>query len=87
LNPEVKPGTLSEPISDNTVSTKGGYWLIQVSDKENNRKLEEGDRNSLMTKAFNDWVSSLWVDASGNVDDSYLTSDKKIWAAEQAAKG
>ena len=63
FSPEAQPGTWSQPVSDNTVSTKGGYWLIKVLDKADDRQLESNDRNYLMNKAFNDWVASLWVAA------------------------
>ena len=87
FNPEVKPGALSESIRDETVSTQGGYWLIKVVDRDNDRLIEANDRDYLIAKAFNEWVSSLWVAASGSVDDSYLDAARQAWAAEQAVKG
>ena len=87
FNPEVKSGALSDPIRDETASTKGGYWLIKVVDRENDRLLEAADRDSLKAKAFYEWVTSLWVVASGSVDDSYLDAARQAWAAEQAVKG
>jgi parvulin-like peptidyl-prolyl isomerase len=83
----IKTGTLSEPIRDDTVSTKGGYWLIRVVDRDKDRPLDQDDRNYLLNKAFYDWVSTLWVAASGNVDNSYLDAQKNAWAIEQAVKG
>ena len=77
--------TLSEPIRDDAVVTKGGYWLVKVVDKDDNKQISDDDRSLLKTKALNDWVSALWDDPENKVDD-YLDSDKKLEAVERAAK-
>jgi parvulin-like peptidyl-prolyl isomerase len=87
FNPEAEPGTWSEPIRDETVVTKGGYWLIEVLDKDDDRKLGGEDRDYLLTKAFNGWLSMLWLDPSTEVDDSYLDSEMKQWAIDRVLKG
>jgi parvulin-like peptidyl-prolyl isomerase len=87
FNPETKVGTWSEPIHDETAVTKGGYWLINVLDRDDDRQLEGDDRDFLMTKALNEWVVLLWVNAGDNVDDSYLDYEKKAWAIERVMKG
>jgi hypothetical protein len=84
FNPEVEIGVWSEVIRDDTVSTKGAYWLIKVLDKDEDRQLEHEDRDFLLNEAFTEWVSLLWVDPSTMVDDSYLDSEMKQWAIEQA---
>ncbi|MFC2066952.1 peptidylprolyl isomerase [Chloroflexota bacterium] len=80
-------GTLSEPIRDVELVTKGGYWLIKVLDKDDNRPIEADDRDLLKAKAFDEWVTLLWVDPNNNVDDSFLDDEKKAWAIEQAMRG
>ncbi|MFC1937321.1 peptidylprolyl isomerase [Chloroflexota bacterium] len=75
--------TLSEPIRDDTMTTKGGYWLIEVIGEEDDREIEESDRNMLKSEAFNDWVQSLWDE--GEVE-SYLNEAKKAYAVEQVTK-
>jgi len=87
FNPEVEPGTLSEPIRDETVTTKGGYWLIEVLDKDEDRQLDSEDRDYLLNKAFSEWVSLLWVELGDGVDYSYLDSEIQAWAIEQVLKG
>ncbi|MFH1169248.1 MAG: peptidylprolyl isomerase [Chloroflexota bacterium] len=79
-------GTLSEPIKDKLSPTKGGYWLVQVVEKDANREIAEGDRNVMNSTALNDWVTSLKNDPSNTVDDSYLTDERKAWAAQKALK-
>ena len=84
---DVELGTLSEPIRDETLVTKGGYWLIKVLEKDDNRPLEESDRDLLKTKAFDEWVASLWDDPNNKVDDSFLDDKRKAWAVEQVIRG
>jgi len=87
FNPEIELDTLSEPIRDEEITTRGGYWLIRVIDKEENRPIDDEDREMLMAKTFEEWVSSLWDDPENDVDGSYLDEEKKAWAIEQATKG
>jgi len=87
FNPDVEPGTLSEPVRDDTVITQGGHWLIQVVGKDDDRQIEASDRDFLIAKAFDEWASLLWVDPSNDVDNSYLDYERKMWAIEQVTKG
>ena len=87
FNPEVELGIWSEPIRDETVSTTGGYWLIKVMGKDDNRPLAEEDREHLLGEAFNEWVASLMADPFNVIDDSYLDSERRQWAIEQVMKG
>jgi foldase protein PrsA len=83
LNAE--PETLSQPIKDEAVTTKGGYWLVKVLEEEDNRQIEESDRDLLKAKVLDEWVSSLWDNPENKVE-SYLDDVKKAWAIEQAMK-
>ncbi|MDD4984844.1 MAG: peptidylprolyl isomerase [Dehalococcoidales bacterium] len=78
-----EPGALSEPIKDDTVVTKGGYWLIDVLGIEDGRQILEGDREFLKTMALDEWISSLWDDPA-NVVESYLDAEKIAWAIDRA---
>ncbi len=86
FNTDIELGTISEPIRDDTVGTKGGYWLVRVVDKDSNKQIEEQDRNSLKNQAFDDWVATLWELPNNEIDDSYLTDEKQTWAIEQVQK-
>jgi len=83
LNSEA--GTLSEPIKDEEIATKGGYWLIKVVDKDENREIEISDRDSLKSKALEEWISSLW-DNPANEVENYLDDEKRAWAIERVMK-
>ena len=78
---------LSEPIIDDTMYTKGGYWLVKVLEKDADRQLDDYDRDRLKSKALEEWVASLWDNPDNLIDDSFLDSEKKAWAMEKAKKG
>ncbi len=82
---ELEMETLSEPLKDENVLTKGGYWLVKILDKDDNRKLDDSDRELLKAKAFDEWISSLWDDPENKVE-SYLDAEKKAWAVERASR-
>ena len=82
---KLEPGTLSEPVKDEAIITRGGYWLLKVLDKADNRQIEEADRDLLKAKALSDWVSALW-DNPENIVESYLDDEKKAWAIERTLK-
>ena len=77
---------LSEPIRDEAAITEGGYWLLKVLDKDDNKKIEKSSRDLLKAKALNEWGSSLWDDPKYEIDDSYLDDEKKLWAVEKAIR-
>ena len=83
FDPAVKLETVSEPIRDDTAFTKGGYWLIKVQDKDDNRQIEDSDRELLKAEALSKWIEALENDPKNKVE-SYLDSEKIAWAVEKA---
>ncbi len=77
---------LSQPIRDDTVSTKGGYWLVKVTEVDNNRQIGDEDRNLLKADAFNKWVEALVNDPNNKVV-SHLDEGKKLWAISRVLGG
>lgn len=84
FNSEVELGVVSEPIRDDTVFTKGGYWLIKVQDKDDNRQIDDSDRELLKADALSKWIEALWNDPENKIE-SYLDGEKIAWAIEKAA--
>jgi len=82
---DLETGVVSEPIRDDTAVTTGGYWLLEVLDKEDNKQISADDRNLLKTKALNEWVLVLWYDP-GNEVNSYLTDEMREWAIAKATE-
>jgi len=80
---EVELETVSEPIRDDTMTTTGGFWLVKLLDKDDNRKIEDDNRNILKSKALNEWVDSLLEDPENKIE-RYLDEDKKLFAISQA---
>ena len=83
FNSEVELETVSESIRDDTMGTTGGYWLVKVLDKDDNRKIEDDDKTLLKSKALEEWISSLWDDPENKIE-SYLDEDQKSWAIKEA---
>lgn len=83
FDPELELETVSEPIRDDTAFTKGGYWLVKVMDIDDNRQIEDRDRDLLKAEAFADWVEALW-DNPENEIESYLDAGRKAWAIDRA---
>jgi hypothetical protein len=83
FNPDVEIGAVSQPIKDDTVQTKGGYWLVKVAGIEDNKELADDDLNLLTGKALNDWAVALWANPD-NVIENYLDSEKQSWAYQRA---
>jgi len=81
---EVELGVISEPIRDDTVFTKGGYWLIKVQDKDDNRQIEDSDRELLKAEALSKWIEALENDPENKLE-SYLDEEKIAWAVEKVA--
>ena len=83
---EQETGVISEPIRDDTEVTTGGYWLLKILDKEDDKEISDDDRDLLKAKALDEWVFSLWDDP-GNEVNSYLTDEMREWAIDKATGG
>jgi len=77
FNSEV--GVLSQPIFDDTVGTKGGYWLVTVTEIDSNRQIVDDDRALLKNDALNKWVEGLFTNPKNKIE-SYLDGTKTLWA-------
>jgi parvulin-like peptidyl-prolyl isomerase len=76
---------LSQPIRDDTVSTKGGYWLVKVSEIDNNRQITDVDRSLLKADTLNKWLDELFNDPENKVED-YLDVEKKLFAVSHVLR-
>jgi len=86
FDPATELGKWSNPMRDEHFWTQGGYWLVKVIDKENNRNLSEDDRATLVDKAYNEWLNQLELKYAAGIDISGLTEEIRIWAVERATK-
>ena len=79
----VTMGVWSEPLRDDTVSTTGGYWLVEVIDKDDNREISAEDKERLTGKLFSDWASSLRGIYEEVINHDYLSLEEIQWAIER----
>ncbi|MCK4863199.1 MAG: peptidylprolyl isomerase, partial [Dehalococcoidales bacterium] len=86
FDPEVELGKWSEPLRDENYWSTGGYWLVEVVDREDDRKISSEDRNYLIEELFNEWASGLWADPDLVVDSSFLTEELNQWAIDRVSK-
>jgi SurA-like protein/PPIC-type peptidyl-prolyl cis-trans isomerase-like protein/parvulin-like peptidyl-prolyl cis-trans isomerase-like protein len=79
LNENYSLESLSYPLTDTGVFTRGGCWLLQLVDRAENRELSEADRNILATDLFAKWLEELKADPD-NVIELSITSAMQMKA-------
>ncbi len=80
---QLEPGVVSQPAADNSIRTKGGYWLVKVVDRDDNRAFEDETREMLKFKLFEDLLSEQ---SGKNSIETYLTEEQKSWAVARVLK-
>jgi len=86
FDPQVELGVWCEPIRDERYWSKGGYWLLEVVDREEDREISSEDRNYLIQQLFDNWLAEVQADLNNIVDNTYLTEESKQWAIERVLK-
>lgn len=79
----LEPGALSQPTPDVSRTTKGGYWLIKVTERDPIRKLDEGVRETLKMDAFTNWLDEV---RKNHTIERLLTEEQKMWAIKKVLK-
>jgi parvulin-like peptidyl-prolyl isomerase len=74
---------VSGPVKDESVQTKGGYWLVMVVDR-GEHQLETEVRNELRDKHMNVWFEEWKKDST---IDNRLDKEKKSWAVDRVLRG
>jgi parvulin-like peptidyl-prolyl isomerase len=73
----LEPEAISEPVFDDSVQTTGGYWIVKVLEKENDRQLDDNIRNSLKNEELTTWLEDL---RTSDVIEQYITDEQISWA-------
>ena len=81
FNPGTELNVVSLPIRDETTTTKGGYWLIEVLES-GTWAISDEDRGLLIDQALNDWWSALLDNQENNIV-SYLDERLKEFAVRK----
>jgi parvulin-like peptidyl-prolyl isomerase len=74
---------ITEPVKDESVQTRGGYWVVKVLEK-GEHELSEEVRGLLAGKNFNQWLQEQRM---GSIINNYLDEEKKSLAVERVLKG
>jgi parvulin-like peptidyl-prolyl isomerase len=85
LNSEVVLDDVSDIISDEAARTTGGYWLVRVVEKDDNREVDDDTRALLADTAYTDWFTLLRTDPDNKVE-ILITEDQKSWAVTTASR-
>ena len=80
---ELPLGTLSDPVFDKTVQTKGGYWLVKVLERNDSRQIDKDAREQLKSKAFQDWLEEQM---KSSTIERYLDEGQMTWAVDYTLK-
>lgn len=85
-NMSVNLGQWSEPIRDDTFYyTKGGFWIIKVVEKTENKPLSSEDRDKLISDSYSKWIEKITQDASPHIINN-ISEDLVQWAIEKATE-
>jgi parvulin-like peptidyl-prolyl isomerase len=79
----LQKGDVSQPVRDDSTPTLGGYWLVRVNDRVKDRPIDSTLRQSMVDKAFSDWLQDL---TSKSQVQNLLDSDKLEWATKHMPK-
>ncbi len=79
----LEPGSFSQPTPDVSKTTKGGYWLIKVTEKDPTRKLDEEVRETLKMDAFTNWLNEV---RKNHTIERLLNEEQEMWAIKKVLK-
>jgi parvulin-like peptidyl-prolyl isomerase len=78
---------VSAPISTTSQSTKGGVWLLRVSEILKDAPIADSDQNNarsiLITIELNKWHDQVWT-ANKDKVSTLMSDEQKSWAITQA---
>ncbi len=80
---KLNAGEISEPLHDMAVETQGGYWVVRVLEKEENRLLDKAVRDNLIQDEFEVW---LLEQVENSKIQELLTEEQKSWAVSRVLK-
>ncbi len=80
---QLPTGQVSAPVKDETVTTKGGYWMVKVVDKQQ-RELDDELKIVLKNKHFTEWLD---LHRKSSTIVNKLDISLKSWAAEKVIEG
>jgi parvulin-like peptidyl-prolyl isomerase len=79
----LESSAVSQPAVDSSVQTKGGFWLVRVINKDENRVLDDTTRQTLKNRLFENWITEKM---KNDTVETLLTEDQKSWAINLVVK-
>jgi len=80
----LEPNKISDIMRDETVQTKGGYWLVEVLDHQMDRPYDNNVMQFLSTQCLNKWIEDLSKDAK---TENLMDQAQKDFATSKVLKG
>jgi hypothetical protein len=80
FNSDVELNTVSDAIKDSEQSTKGGYWLYMVTDRDT-REISEEHMDLLIGDALDEWIADFGEDGvvlAENIEDMKKMAAAKV---------
>ena len=74
--------TASDPIADDQMETKGGYWVFIILGKDDNRELTSNQKNTLQDDFLNKCTAAVMEDPDHRIE-SLLTQEMKDFAFDE----
>jgi peptidyl-prolyl cis-trans isomerase SurA len=85
FDPSTEIGVWSQPLKEETLTTAGGYWLVNIVERDENAELSSEDRGSLIDKQYSDWITQITNESVPYVINS-LDADLQQWAIKKATE-
>lgn len=79
-------GVWSEPVLETTLWTQGGYWLVEVVDRQDDRELSEEDRNTLIGNKYDEWLEGIKALAADSADSQGVTDEIRQRVIKEVSK-
>ncbi len=79
----LEPNKISEVLRDQSITTLGGYWLVEVMNKQADRPLDKSLQDSIASDCLGTWVQGLLKEAK---IDNLLDQTQKDFAVAKVTK-
>jgi parvulin-like peptidyl-prolyl isomerase len=76
-------GQTSDPMHDVAITTKGGWWVVRVLEKQDNKPIDATVRQNIISQYFQNWLGE--VKANTKIEE-LLTAPQKQFAIDLVAK-
>jgi parvulin-like peptidyl-prolyl isomerase len=80
---KLEPGKISDPVRDIAIETKGGYWVVKVIGKEENRVIDQTLKDNLMQIEYQNWLTQR---REASTIEELLSEAQKQWATNIVVK-